>query len=348
MKKNWQSSCCVAYPPIQKIDFFHNISLVHLNWASIRNKQKQAKYSTLLELGITAAGLQRREAIVGSLSVLFAAALFGSVFTVAKIPLSIVDPLVLSSIIYIVSGLALIPFAKASFRMNSRRDFLLLITISFLGAVAAPVLLLYGLEQTGASDASILTNGEVIFTIILSAVFFGEKPKGKVGIFAVGLVFVGLFIATTDLQVSETVLQLNAGNLMILGSMFFWAVDNNLSRRLTARIPPAKIAMIKSLIGGLVMFGAALMVGKWSEFVTIDTDLWLIIIAMSISGFGGALLLFLQGIKHIGTIKTMSIFSLTPIFGIVIAALVLGESISLLQGIATAIIIGGILILTRH
>jgi drug/metabolite transporter (DMT)-like permease len=92
----------------------------------------------------------------------------------------------------------------------------------------------------------------------------------------------------------------------------------------------------------------ALALGKHSEFTGIQPDLWLIIVAMSISGFGGALLLFLQGIKRIGTVKTMSIFSLTPVFGIVIAALVLSESISILQGVATAIIIAGILILTRH
>ena len=294
------------------------------------------------------ATLQKSEAIIGYLSVLFAAALFGSVFTVAKIPLATVDPLALSSIVYIVSGLGLIPFARASFRLDSRKDYLLMLVVSLLGAVAAPALLLYGLQQTDASDASILTNGEVIFTIILSAAFFGEKPKGRIGVFAVSLVIAGLFIATTDLQLSETILQFNAGNLMILGSMFFWAVDNNISRRLTTRIHPAKIAMVKSLIGGLILLGIAVLVGKGAEFSTIDSNLWLIIIPMSLSGFGGALLLFLQGIKRIGTVKTMSIFSLTPIFGIVIAALVLGESITILQGIATAIIIGGIMILTRH
>lgn len=279
---------------------------------------------------------------------LLAAALFGSVFTVAKIPLSSVDPLVLSSVVYVVSGLALIPFARASFKLDSRRDYLLLVVISLLGAVAAPILLLYGLEQTDASDASILTNGEVIFTIILAAAFFGERPKGRIGVFAVGLVITGLFIATTDLQVSETILQFNPGNIMILASMFFWAVDNNMSRQLTTRIHPAKIAMLKSLTGGLIMLVIALALGKHSEFTGIQPDLWLIIVAMSISGFGGALLLFLQGIKRIGTVKTMSIFSLTPVFGIVIAALVLSESISILQGVATAIIIAGILILTRH
>ena len=279
---------------------------------------------------------------------LFAAALFGSVFTVAKIPLSTVDPLALSSIVYIISGLGLIPFARASFRMDNRKDYLWILVVSLLGAVAAPALLLYGLQQTEASDASILTNGEVIFTIILAAAFFGEKPRGRIGALAVGLVIAGLFIATTDLEFSETILRFNAGNLMILGSMFFWAVDNNFSRRLTTRVHPAKIAMVKSLVGGLILLGIAVLVGKWAEFTTIESNLWLIIVPMALSGFGGALLLFLQGIKRIGTVKTMSIFSLTPIFGIVIAAIVLGESISILQGVATAIIIGGILLVTRH
>jgi len=289
-----------------------------------------------------------QHAVAGYLSVLVSAALFGSVFTLAKLPLATVDPLALSAVIYIIAGLGLIPFAKASFRLDTRRDYYYLAIVTAFGAVAAPVLLLYGLQQTDASDAAILTNGEIVFTIILSAIFFGEKPHGRVGLLAVILVVVGLFLATTDLKLSETILQFNAGNLMILASMFMWAIDNNISRRLTSSVSPAKIAMLKSLAGGLVLLVAALALGRGNAIVGIEPSLWLIIIGMSISGFGGALLLFLQGIKRIGIVKTMSVFSLTPIFGIVIAALVLGESISIFQGIATALIIVGILLVSRR
>lgn len=290
----------------------------------------------------------RQHATIGYLSVLFAAALFGSVFTLAKVPLATVDPLVLAAVAYTIAGLALIPFAKASFRLDTKRDYLYLAIITITGAVAAPALLLYGLAQTEASDASILANGEVLFTIILSAVFFGEKPKGRRGMFAVVLVIIGLFMATTNLKVSETILQVNAGNIMILTSMFMWAIDNNVSRRLTSTVSPAKIAMVKSLLGGLVLLAIALALGKGGAIASIEPGLWLIIIAMSVSGFGGALLLFLQGIKRIGTVKTMSIFAMTPIFGIVIAALALGESISIIQMVATGLIIAGILIISRH
>jgi drug/metabolite transporter (DMT)-like permease len=290
----------------------------------------------------------RQHGAVGYLSVLFASALFGSVFTLAKVPLTTVDPLALSAIVYTISGLGLIPFAKASFRLRTKRDYYYLAIITVIGAVAAPVLLLYGLQQTNASDAAILANGEIVFTIMLSAIFFGEKPHGMIGLLAVILVIIGLFIATTDLKVSETILEFNAGNLMILGSMLMWAIDNNVSRRLTSSVSPAKIAMVKSLSGGLILLGIALALGRSSAITSIEPNLWFLIIGMSVSGFGGALLLFLQGIKRIGTVKTMSVFSMTPIFGIIIAALVLGESISIFQGIATCLIIAGILLVSRH
>jgi drug/metabolite transporter (DMT)-like permease len=284
----------------------------------------------------------------GYLSVLFASVLFGSVFTLAKVPLTTVDPLALSAVVYTIAGLGLIPFAKASFRFDTRRDYYYLGIIIAFGAVAAPVLLLYGLQQTNASDAAILANGEIVFTIALSAVFFGEKPHGRVGLLAVVLVVVGLFIATTDMKVSETILEFNAGNLMILASMFMWAIDNNVSRRLTTNASPAKIAMVKSLYGGLILLAVALALGKSGAITGIDANLWPVIVGMSVAGFGGALLLFLQGIKRIGTVRTMSVFSMTPIFGIVIAAIALGESISVFQGLATGLIIAGILLVSRH
>lgn len=286
----------------------------------------------------------------GYLSVLVSSALFGSVFTVAKVPLQTVDPLALAAVIYVISGLSLIPFARASFRLKSRRELRYMVALTAFGGMAAPMLLLYGLQGTSASDASILTNGEVLFTIILSSLLFGEKPKGKRGMVAVGIVIVGLFMATTNMQVSDTILQFNAGNIMILASMLMWAIDNNLSRRLTtfSDISPAKIAMLKSLFGGLVMLGAIAAFGRLGALGGLDVNLWLIIIGLAVSGFGAALLFFLQGIKHIGTIKTMSVFSTTPIFGIAIAAIALGESITAFQVVATGFVIAGILLLSRR
>ncbi|MDQ5842671.1 MAG: DMT family transporter [Thermoproteota archaeon] len=287
--------------------------------------------------------------LIGYMSVLCAAVLFGSVFSLAKVPLSIIDPLALTAVVYTISGLALVPFAKGSFTFERKTDYFYVLIVTIFGGILAPILLMYGLQQTAASTAAILTNGEIVFTIALSSVFFGEKPHGRIGVFAVILVVIGLVIATAeDLKALETIVQLNAGNIMILASMLMWAIDNNVSRRLTSSASPAKIAMVKSLCGGLVMIAVALALGKGDIITGIKFDMWILIVGMSIAGFGGALVLFLEGIKRIGTVRTMSMFSLTPVFGIVIAALTLGESITIFQSIATGLIILGIILISRY
>ncbi len=265
-------------------------------------------------------------------------------------PLNFVDPLALASVIYIISGLSLVPFAKASFGLKSRRELHYIVAVTGIGGVTAPLLLLHGLQQTTASDASILTNGEMLFTIILSSLFFGEKPKDRLAAAAIGIVIIGLFMATTNMQISDTILRFNVGNILILAAMLMWAIDNNITRRLTtfSDIKPAKIGMLKSLFGGVVMLGITAVTGRWDEISGLDYDTWLLVTGIAIAGFAATTMFFIRGIKHMGTIKTMSLFSTTPIFGIAIAALVLGETISAFQVMATVMMLGGVLLLIRH
>lgn len=287
--------------------------------------------------------------------------LFGFTFSMAKQPLENVDPIVLSAIVYPISFAALIPITKSSFKIENKEDFLDILVISILGGVLAPILLFYGLERIDASEAVILTNAQIIFTVLLSSLFFGEKPNGIIGYSGIIIVFVGLFVATTELDTPGSLFKYEPGKIMIVGAMLVWAIDNNISRRLTKRstIWPAKIAMLKFLIGGIILFGIATIAVEESSssfrsrlqiidsLLLIKPSEWLIIIAVSLFGFAGALSLLLESLKRIGTIRTMMIFSLTPIFGIVAANIVHAESISILEAIATGIIIIGIFMVSK-
>jgi drug/metabolite transporter (DMT)-like permease len=287
--------------------------------------------------------------------------LFGFTFSIAKQPLENVDPIVLSAIVYPISFAALIPITKSSFKIENKEDFLDILVISILGGVLAPILLFYGLERIDASEAVILTNAQIIFTVLLSSLFFGEKPNGIIGYSGIIIVFVGLFVATTELDTSGSLFKYEPGKIMIVGAMLVWAIDNNISRRLTKRstIWPAKIAMLKFLIGGIILFGIATIAVEESSssfrsrlqiidsLLLIKPSEWLIIIAVSLFGFAGALSLLLESLKRIGTLRTMMIFSLTPIFGIVAANIVHAESISILEAIATGIIIIGIFMVSK-
>jgi drug/metabolite transporter (DMT)-like permease len=291
--------------------------------------------------------------ILGFVCVLITAVLFGSIYSLAKLPLSDIDPMLLSAIVYPIAFIAMVPIARASFRLSSLDDLKSILIVSVLGAVAAPLLLFYGLSEVDASDGAILANAQILFTILLSSVFFGEKPRGLKGYGAIVIVSVGLFLASTEFGVSESVLQYEPGKLMILGAMSCWALDNNLSRRLIKKssIEPSKIAMLKFLIGGTVLFGLLMATQPVAHVVdgllNIDKSQWLAISILAVFGFAVALFFLLEGLKRIGTIKAMVALAFTPIVGIIIAMTTRGESISPFEAIATVMIAIGLLMVSK-
>jgi drug/metabolite transporter (DMT)-like permease len=142
--------------------------------------------------------------------------------------------------------------------------------------------------------------------------------------------------------------------MLILGAMLCWALDNNFSRRLIKKssVEPSKIAMLKFLIGGIVLsvlliLSSPSVTALTNALHSIETSEWLVISILAVFGFAGALLFLLEGLKRIGTIKTMIALSFTPIIGIIIAMTTRGESISPIEAIATAMIAIGIFIISR-
>jgi drug/metabolite transporter (DMT)-like permease len=85
----------------------------------------------------------------------------------------------------------------------------------------------YGLSNTSASDSSILINSEILFSILLAIVLFNEKLIRR-EILALILVLVGILTLTTNMQFlssssSNSFLQFNFGNILIVGATLFWA-----------------------------------------------------------------------------------------------------------------------------
>lgn len=142
------------------------------------------------------------------------------------------------------------------------------------------------------------------------------------------MIIIGLFIVTTDMQVSS-IPQIHFEDMLIIISMMFWAADNNLSRILTKKFDIARIAQVKSAIGGLLLFLLAIF--AFDVTLEIQQSDILPILLLGIVGFAMSLYFFLQALKRIGTIRSIMIFSLSPIVGLVAASIVLNESINVFQ-----------------
>jgi drug/metabolite transporter (DMT)-like permease len=72
------------------------------------------------------------------------------------------------------------------------------------------------------------------------------------------------------------------------------------------------------------------------------------ILLLGIGGFGVSLYFFLEGLKRIGTVRAVLLLSLSSVFGMVFAAIFLGEQVSIYQMIAATIMLCGIYIIDRR
>jgi drug/metabolite transporter (DMT)-like permease len=314
---------------------------------------------------------------IGYVSAIIAAILFGSVSTITKPVLEDLNAFSVSSLTYIIAGLTIVPFLKfSSINLNSnsssnnnntlnstdntlnnerkwtnnnnnKKNYSLLLLTSLCGAVIAPSLFFYGLSNTSASDSSILINGEVLFSIILAIIFFNEKLI-KREIVTILLVLVGIVILTTNMHFSNFFLELNIGNILIVGSTLFWALDNNISKIISKTIHIPKIIVLKTLIGGSILFILFIIIFGIDELNNTITIFHIpyLIFAGSM-GFGASLFFFLHSLKRIGTIKTILLFSTSAIFGMIFATIFLNENITIYQIISVAFILCGCYLVKR-
>ncbi len=285
-----------------------------------------------------------RPVMIGYLPAAIAALLFGSVSTIAKPILYDINPLLLSFLVYLISGLTLTPTARNLGQHFEKKDYVLLITTAISGAAIAPAMFFFGLKETTAADGSVLVNGEIVFSVLLAMLFFKERLN-PVGFASVALVLIGVTIITTNLDFNNLQLKANYGNLLIIGATFFWGLDNNISKILSRKMPIPKLIQLKSFIGGTILFVLTVLLG-----IPLIINLAQIpyIVLLGIVGFAASLYFFLQSLRKIGTVKTILIFSFSSLFGLVLASTLLHEQITIYQIIAVGIMVSGIYLINRE
>ncbi len=282
---------------------------------------------------------------LGYLFAVLAAVMFGLVSVLAKPLVSSVDPLLLASLVYIISAITISPFAQKQKQKLARKDILLILSIAVCGAVIAPSLYFVGLTHASASDAALIANGEVFFSVLLAVIFFKERLS-FVGWVAIFLVLAGMIIVTTDLDFADfTLQQIHYKDMLLILAMLFWAFDNNLSRYLAQKLDVAKIVQMKSAIGGVMMFVIAVFV--FGVKINIDAPQIIPILVLGVVGFAASLYFFLQSLKRINTVRTITIFSMSSVFGLATASIFLGEQIRWYQIVAAGIMILGIYMINR-
>jgi drug/metabolite transporter (DMT)-like permease len=280
---------------------------------------------------------------------LAAAMLFGLSTPLAKALLIDVTPQVLAGLLYLGSGVGLALFwmfqrARSGARGEAPlvgRDLPWLAGAIAAGGVAAPVLLMAGLARTPASTASLLLNVEGVFTALIAWVVFRENVDRRIGFGMAAIIAGGILLSWAGrFTIADSV-----GPLLVIAACLGWAIDNNLTQKVSAG-DPVEIAGLKGLIAGVVNLGLGLalhgMLPSAGQLVGA--------LLVGFMGYGVSLVLYVLAMRELGTARTGAYFSLAPFVGALAGLVLFKEPITpLLLAAALLMSIGIRLHLTeRH
>ncbi|MDG6914092.1 MAG: DMT family transporter [Nitrososphaerota archaeon] len=263
----------------------------------------------------------------------------GSVSTLTKISLTTNGPLVVTGVTFLLSGLVLLLYQPR--RKPEPGSYRYLILFGLLGAGLAPLMYTLGLNQTTVVNASLLANGEVLFTTVIAFAVFGERlGRGQA---ARGILIVaGLLVVSTNLDLAHIAfLHGLAGNLLILGSGAGWAVENNIIVLATKRFDTTLLSKYRNLIGGCALT-ALFLIGRFPYGFSAYSSAVMLLLALAVSG---ATVMFIAAVKRLGAIRMLLVWSTSTVFGALFGLVILGEQITAAQIFGGALILFGVYLL---
>lgn len=279
-----------------------------------------------------------RQAILCALA---SAALFGASTPLAKLLVGEVAPVLLAALLYLGSGIGLAGWLGVRRALGRApeagslggRDGGWLAGAIAAGGIAGPLLLVLGLRLTDGGTASLLLNLEAVLTAIIAWVVFRENVDRRVFLGMASIVAGGVLLAWHEAPRAGSM----AGFALIAGACLAWAIDNNLTRRVSGG-DAATIACLKGLVAGSA--NMVLAVGVGAAFP--DAGLLAAAGAVGFLGYGVSLVLFIVALRHLGTARTGAYFSVAPFFGAGLSLLLLGEQTSASFWIAAALMALGV------
>jgi len=273
---------------------------------------------------------------------LLAAALFGASIPLTKLLAADADPLVLAGLLYLGAGaaLAVVRLVRRGVEAKLRAsDAPWLAGIVACGAVAGPILLVIGLRRLPGVPAALLLNLEAPLTAVLAVALFGEHLSRR-GWAATALLAAG----AAALAAAPGALRLDgAGAVALVCACAAWALDTNLTQRLSLRDPVA-LVRFKGLAGG----GCTLLLGLALGGRLPGARALAAALGIGALGYGASIVWHVQAMRVLGAARQSALFATAPFAGALLSVPLLGERFTAREWAAAALMAAGVALLARE
>lgn len=257
---------------------------------------------------------------IATIYAILAAALYAINIPFSKLLLTQVQPTMMAAFLYLGAGMGLLIYGlllKEKDKGEPLAQAELPYTIGMIVLdIAAPILLMLGLERTNSANASLLNNFEIVATSVIALFAFKEVLSRRLAI-AIALVTLASVILGFEGKGS---FRFNTGSLLVLGAACCWGLENNCTRMLSSK-SSVQITTIKGIFSGLGSLIVALVIGE-----EIPSILWsVIVLLLGFVAYGLSINFYIKAQKDLGAAKTSAYYSIAPFLGVAFGMLVLGE-----------------------
>jgi len=241
---------------------------------------------------------------------ILAAALYAINIPLSKALLNAVSPTMMAAFLYLGAGFGLFLFGKITKEQGEKLTKVELpYTIGMIVLdIAAPILLMLGLEHTNSANASLLNNFEIVATSLIAFCIFREKLSIRL-IVAIFLVTAASIALSFE---GENSFRFNTGSLLVLGATCCWGLENNCTRMLSSK-SSVQITTIKGIFSGLGSLIVALLAEE--DFPSI---LWIgAVLFLGFVAYGLSINFYIKAQKDLGAAKTSAYYSIAPFLGVI-------------------------------
>jgi drug/metabolite transporter (DMT)-like permease len=242
------------------------------------------------------------------------------------------------------AAIILTPFAWRRLRDDVpalRKHWREVLVLGLLGVAAFNAFLYSGLHHTTATNAMLIQAAIPALVVLFGRLFFGEKARALqiLGVIA-STIGVAWVVSAGDID-TLLHLRLGAGDVLILAASLVWSLYTVLLR-LRPEVDPLSFLVVTFTIGALAMLPPAM-----HEWLSGDAVRWrpatfgafaYVAVLPSILAY----FLYNRAVGMIGAGRAAQMITLMPLFGALLAALLLGEALYAFHFWGMTFIVAGI------
>jgi drug/metabolite transporter (DMT)-like permease len=220
-----------------------------------------------------------------------------------------------------------------------------------LGQVLAQLGMTWGISRSLASNGAVLNLMIPVITAVLASFMLREKlTLLRVLSLAIGLVGVMLMSVPDLREASFLKGKFVVGNALILVGCFGSSFYNTYCKGLLRRFQEIEILIFSYITASLASLPLLIWVEPfhWSVFAAFDWKSWAAFAFLAILMYGASMLFFFAALEHLDvTVASVSLY-LVPIFGVLLAAVLLGERLGVLAMAGAAIVLVATVLIMKY